>query len=308
MDLLHKFLNIVLLPITLTVLLLFMLPFLFLKFLWSLKRSIYREYVAGKVILITGASSGIGEYVAYEYAKRGARLALVARREDCLRAVADRARKLGSPDVVVVRADVSKVEECKQFVDEIVNYFGRLDHLVNNAGVVQVRLFEEFTQFSDIASVMDINFWGSVYSTHCAVPHLRKSKGKIVVIASTAAWLGTPRLSFYNASKAALISFFETLRTEFGQDIGITIVTPGMVESEMTQGELFSEVEANWIPTETTEGCAKAILDSTCSGDMYLTEPSWMKAGFWVKTFCPEVFEWCFHSLFVSRPWTSKKD
>nr|XP_023873593.1 11-beta-hydroxysteroid dehydrogenase-like 4A isoform X1 [Quercus suber] len=241
MDLLHKFLNIVLLPITLTVLLLFMLPFLFLKFLWSLKRSIYREYLAGKVILITGASSGIGEYVAYEYAKRGARLALVARREDRLRAVADRARKLGSPEVVVVRADVSKVEECKQFVDEIVNHFGRLDHLVNNAGVVQARLFEEFTQFSDIASVMDINFWGSVYSTHYAVPHLRKSKGKIVVIASTAAWLGTPRLSFYNASKAALISFFETLRTEFGQDIGITIVTPGMVESEMTQSELFSE-------------------------------------------------------------------
>ncbi|XP_050246563.1 11-beta-hydroxysteroid dehydrogenase A-like [Quercus robur] len=308
MDLLHKFLNIVLLPITLTVLLLFLLPFLFLKFLWSLKRSIYREHLAGKVILITGASSGIGEYVAYEYAKRGARLALVARREDRLQAVADRARKLGSPEVVVVRADVSKVEECKQFVEEIVNYFGRLDHLVNNAGVIQVRLFEEFTQFSDIASIMDINFWGSVYSTHYAVPHLRKSKGKIVVIASTAAWLGTPRLSFYNASKAALISFFETLRTEFGRDIGITIVTPGNVESEMTQGELFLEVEANWIPIETTEGCAKAILDSTCSGDMYLTEPSWMKAGFWVKTLCPEVFEWCFHSLFVSWPWTSKKD
>ncbi|KAK4575814.1 hypothetical protein RGQ29_026670 [Quercus rubra] len=308
MDLLHKFLNLVLLPITLTVLLLFMPPFLFLKFLWSLKRSIYRENVAGKVILITGASSGIGEYVAYEYAKRGACLALVARREDRLRAVADRARKLGSPEVVVVRADISKVEECKQFVDEIVNHFGRLDHLVNNAGVLQARLFEEFTQFSDIASVMDINFWGSVYSTHCAVPHLRKNKGKIVVIASTAAWLGTPRLSFYNASKAALISFFETLRTEFGQDIGITIVTPGNVVSEMTQGELFSEVQANWIPIETTEGCAKAILDSTRSGGMYLTEPSWMKAGFWVKTLCPEVFEWCFHSLFVSWPWTSKKD
>ncbi|XP_030971182.1 11-beta-hydroxysteroid dehydrogenase-like 2 isoform X1 [Quercus lobata] len=306
MDLLHKFLNIVLLPITLTVLLLFMPPFLFLKFLWSFKRSIYRENVADKVILITGASSGIGEYVAYEYAKRGALLALVARREDRLQAVADRSRKLGSPEVVVVRADVSKVEECKQFVDEIVNYFGRLDHLVNNAGVVQIRLFEVFTQFSNIASVMDINFWGLVYSTHYAVPHLRKSKGKIVVIASTAAWLGAPGLSFYNASKAALISFFETLRTEFGQDIGITIVSPGKIESEITQGEFFLQAQANWIPTETTEGCAKAILDSTCSGDMYLTEPSWMKAGFWVKTVCPEVFEWCFHSLFVNWPWTSK--
>ena len=70
------------------------------------------------------------KYVAYEYAKRGACLALVARREDRLRAVADRARKLGSPEVVVVRADISKVEECKQFVDEIVNHFGRCKCLI----------------------------------------------------------------------------------------------------------------------------------------------------------------------------------
>ncbi|KAK7853549.1 11-beta-hydroxysteroid dehydrogenase 1b [Quercus suber] len=231
MYLIHKFLNIVLLPLNLIVLLSFMPPFLILKFLWSLKRSIYSENVFGKVVLITGASSGIGEY-----AKRGARLALVARREDRLQAVADKARKLGSPEVVVVRADVSKVEECERFVNETVNHFGRLDHLVNNAGVVlQLRLFEDFTHFSDIASVMDINFWGSVHSTHYAVPHLRKSKGKIVVIASAAQGLTTPGLSFYNASKAAQVSFFETLRTEFGQDIGITIVTPGVIESEMTQ-------------------------------------------------------------------------
>ncbi|KAL0000578.1 hypothetical protein SO802_014359, partial [Lithocarpus litseifolius] len=77
----------------------------------------------------------------------------------------------------------------------------------------------------------DINFWGSVYRTHFAVPYLRKSKGKIVVIASTAKWFSTTRLCFYNASKAAQISFFETLRTEVGHDIGITIVTPGAIES-----------------------------------------------------------------------------
>ncbi|KAM3744017.1 hypothetical protein ACB098_06G019900 [Castanea mollissima] len=310
MYLLHKFLNAVLLPLTLIMLFFFMPPFLILKFLWSLKRSIYRENVSDKVVLITGASSGIGEHVAYEYAKRGARLALVARREDRLQAVADKARKLGSPEVVVVRADVSKVEECERFVNETVNHFGRLDHLVNNAGVLfQLRLFEDFTHFSDIASVMDINFWGSVHSTHYAVPHLRKSKGKIVVIASAAQWLSTPGSSFYNASKAAQISFFETLRTEFGQDIGITIVTPGLIESEMTQ-EFLPEDQLNWMPVaETTKGCAKAILDSTCSGDMYLNEPSWMKATFWIKILCPEVFEWCLRSIILNNmPQTSKKD
>ncbi|KAK4594235.1 hypothetical protein RGQ29_018068 [Quercus rubra] len=253
MDLLHNLLNTVLLPLTLTVLFLFTPPFLFLKFLWSLKRSIYFENAADKVILITGASSGFGKHVAYGYAKRGVRLALVARREDCLQVVANKARKLGSPEVIVLCADVSKVEECKRFVDEA-----------------------------------DINFWGSVYSTHYAVPYLRKSKGEIVVIASTGAWLSTPKFSFYNASKAALISFFETLRTEFGLDIGITIVNPGVIESEMTQSDYLLEIQADWFPTETTDGSAKAILDSACNGDMYLTEPSWMKAGFWVKILCPE--------------------
>nr|POE84394.1 11-beta-hydroxysteroid dehydrogenase-like 3 [Quercus suber] len=164
------------------------------------------------------------KHVAYEYAKRGARLALVTRREDRLLVVANKARKLGSPEVIVSCADVSKVEECKRFVDEAVSHFGRLDYLVNNAGILQLRLFEDFSQLSDIASVM--------------------------------------------ASKAALISFFETLRTEFGQDIGITIVNPGVIKSEMTQGHYLSEIQADWFPTETTEGCAKAILDSACNGDI----------------------------------------
>ncbi|GMY15155.1 11-beta-hydroxysteroid dehydrogenase 1B-like [Fagus crenata] len=301
MDLLHKFLNTVFLLLTLTTILIFMPPFLFL-------RSIYSENVAGKVVLITGASSGIGEHIAYEYARRGARLALVARREDRLRAVADKARELGSPEVIVLRADVSKIEESKQFVDEVVNHFGRLDHLVNNAGIIRVDFFEDSTQFNDIASIMDINFWGSVYGTHYAVPHLRKSKGKIVVIASVATWLCTPKLSFYNASKAAQATFFETLRAEFGPDIGITIVTPGVIDSEMTQGQFLPEVQMPWMPVEPTERCAKEIVDSTCKGDMYLTKPSWMRVTFWMKVLCPEVYEWCLHSMLVNRSCTQKKD
>ncbi|XP_065616113.1 11-beta-hydroxysteroid dehydrogenase-like 2 [Quercus suber] len=248
MDLLHQFLNInVLPPLTFIALLLLMPTFGLLKFLFSLKRYIYIENVAGKVALITGASSGIGEHVAYEYARRGARLVLVARRVDRLQVVADKARQIGSLEVIVVAADVSKVEDCKRFVEEAVN------HTLDN----------------------DINFWGSVYSTHYAIPYLRKSKGKIVVISSTAALLTSPRFSFYNASKAALISFFETLRTEFDPDIGITIVTPRLIESEMTKGEILSQYA--WVQVEATEVCAKAIVDSACSGDMYLTEPPWVK-------------------------------
>ncbi|KAJ7957217.1 11-beta-hydroxysteroid dehydrogenase [Quillaja saponaria] len=285
MDLIHYLLNIFLLPLTCTALLFILPPYFIINFLSYMKRSKYPANVTGKVVLITGASSGIGEYLAYEYARRRARLALVARREDRLREVADKARNLGSPDVIVIRADVSKLEDCKRFVDETVNQFGQLDHLVNNAGVIQVKMFEEYTpQFSDLAPIMDINFWGSVYATHAAVPHLRKSRGKIVAIASVAAHIPAPRLSFYNASKAAVVSFFETLRAEFGSDIGITIVCPGVIKSEMTsQGQFLSQIQQQAVPVEPTQDCTKAIVDSACRGDSYLTEPSWMRVGFLLK-------------------------
>ncbi|KAM5571616.1 hypothetical protein ABKV19_011943 [Rosa sericea] len=180
--------------------------------------------------------------MAYEYGKRGARLALAARREDRLRNVADKARQLGSPDAIVLPADVSKLEDCNRLVDDTVNHFGQLDHLVNNAGILKLGLFEDCSQLSNFNSIMDINFWGSVYCTKFAIPHLRKSKGKIVAISSCATSFSAPRSSFYNASKAAQKCFFETLRAELGSDIGITIVSPGIIQSEMSGTPQFESV------------------------------------------------------------------
>ncbi|XP_028766260.1 11-beta-hydroxysteroid dehydrogenase-like 4A [Neltuma alba] len=304
MDLIHELLNITLVPSTFFALLLLVPPFYVFKFLSSLFKSCkILESIAGKVVLITGASSGIGEELAYEYARRGARLALVARREDRLRSVLDKALQLGSPDAIIIPADVSNIQDSQRFVDKTIDHFGQLDHLVNNAGINQTKLFEEFSEMlSDLAPIMDVNFWGSVYATHFAVPHLRKSKGKIVVISSTAAWHPTPRMSFYNASKAAMLSFFETLRAEFGADIGITIVTPGLIKSEMVDDQYLSQVHLKTMPVESTERCAKAIVNSTCRGDMNLIEPSWMRTGVWLKWFLPAAVEWCFHFQFVKIP------
>ncbi|KAF8390677.1 hypothetical protein HHK36_025204 [Tetracentron sinense] len=320
MDLIHKFMNIVVPPTALFTLSLFLPPFLFFKLFMSILSSIFSENVAGKVVLITGASSGIGEQLAYEYAKRGACLVLVARRENRLREVADRAYGFGSPDVVVVHADVSKVDECKRCVDEAVNYFGRLDHLVNNAGIASVCMFEEATDITNFAPVMDTNFWGSVFTTYFAVPHLRKSKGRIIVMASAAGWLPVPRMSIYNASKAALIILYETLRIEFGADIKVTIVTPGYIESEMTQGKFLTkegvmevdqemrDVQVGVIPVGYAEGCAKAIVKGACRGERYLTEPSWFKVTYLWKVFCPEVVEWWYHFLCETGPGNSQRD
>nr|XP_027191300.1 11-beta-hydroxysteroid dehydrogenase 1B-like isoform X2 [Cicer arietinum] len=286
-------------------------------------RTMFSENVAGKVILITGASSGIGEHMAYEYGKRGARLALVARRENRLNEVASKAKFFGSPDVITIPADVSCVQDCKRFVDLTVNHFGQLDHLVNNAGIVPLCLFEDTTDITNFVPAMDINFWGSAYGTYFSIPHLKKFKGKIVAIASSAGWLPAPRMMFYNASKAAMITLYESLRTELGRDIGITIVTPGLIESEMTQGKFLSkegrmvldqemrDVQISMVPIRSVTEAAKAIVNSACRGDLYLTEPAWIRTTFYWKMFCPEVLEilnrWLLLSGSSERETISKK-
>ncbi|KAJ9568534.1 hypothetical protein OSB04_004500 [Centaurea solstitialis] len=296
LDLIHKLLDFVF-PILTVTILIFVWPVeLVFKFFDYLRRSVYRENLAGKIVLITGASSGIGEHLAYEYAKRGARLALVARREELLKVVAEKARDMGSPDVIVISADVSKLDDCKSFVDETINHFGSLDHLINNAGICWV---QDQRCVSDYVSMMDINFWGSIYTTQFAIPHLRKTKGKITVVASAAGCLPLPRLSIYGASKAALISFFETLRVEVDSDIGITIVTPGLIESPITNDEWLLQTNLHWMPLVSVEGCAKTIVDSTSRGDEYLTVPTSMRLFFQLKLLCPWVLKWISRFLII---------
>ncbi|XP_056170721.1 11-beta-hydroxysteroid dehydrogenase A-like [Syzygium oleosum] len=248
-DLIHTFLNRSLPPVAIAALLFVLPPYLFLKLLLFAFCSAFSKDVAGKVVLITGASSGIGEYLAYEYARRGACLALVARRENRLNDVADMAYQLGSPDVVVIQGDVSRAEDCERFVDRMIDHFGHRKHvafysifsLVTNAGIAPMRMFEDCPDITKLAPAMDINFWGSVCSIFFALPYLKRSRGKIVGIASAAGWLPAPRIGSPQASKAALISFYETLRTELGSEITITIVTPGLIESEMTRGKFLSK-------------------------------------------------------------------
>ncbi|KAJ8568525.1 hypothetical protein K7X08_028058 [Anisodus acutangulus] len=244
------------------------------------------------------------KHLAYEYAKKGARLVLAARRRQSLEQVADMANWLGAPDVIPVHADVSKVEDCQRLIEEVINNFGRLDHLVINAAVTPLYMFEDLIEVTNAAPAMDINFWGAVYTTHFAIPHLKETKGKIIAITSSAGYLNAARISLYCASKAAMISFFETLRVELGTQIGITIVTPGLVESELTKGKFLTtegklevnqvmrDVEMSVTPILPVEKCARSIVKSACRGDNYLTEPAWFKTLFYYRIFFPELVEW----------------
>ncbi|XP_057485376.1 11-beta-hydroxysteroid dehydrogenase 1A-like isoform X1 [Actinidia eriantha] len=302
--LIHAFINAIINPLLFISSCFILPPFFFFKFVGMIIRCFCSERMKGKVVLITGASSGIGEQLAYEYAKKGASLVIVARRENQLQKVAETARELGSPDVLYVSADVSNVDDCKRFVDEAINHFGRLDHLVNNAGINSVCKIEDATDITKFVPVMDINFWGNVYPTYFAIPHLKKTRGKIVVNSSASALLPPPRLSFYAASKAALISFYETMRVELAPSISITVLTLGFIESEMTQGKHLSgdgviqvdralvDVIKQGFPVMSSRTCAKAIVDAVCRGERYVTEPKWYRPFFMLKALCPELIEW----------------
>ncbi|XP_077227495.1 11-beta-hydroxysteroid dehydrogenase-like 2 [Tasmannia lanceolata] len=295
-------------PIVVILLVLFFPFYLLFKLFNTLIALFFAENMSDKVVLITGASGGIGEHMAYQYAKRGASLVLVARREQALREVADKAKRLGSPGVLVAPADVSKPEDCKKIVEKAVSHFGKLNHLVANAGITSYRLFEKFTDITDTTQIMDVNFWGSVYPTYHAIPHLRKSRGKIVVIASVGGWVPSPRLTIYSASKAALIRFYETLRSEVGSDIKITIATPGYIETDMSNGKsvilagkpqsgaqvqkIPQDILKGLIPIGTAEECAKVIVGGACKGARYVTWPSWYGISYMIMFFVPDVFFW----------------
>ncbi|KAL0682474.1 hypothetical protein Bca4012_049321 [Brassica carinata] len=210
MDSINRIINFVFPPLALYGLFVFYPIYQRLKSAVSIWRNVLRENVAGKVVLITGAASGIGE-ATYEYGKKGAYLALVDIRDEPLFHVAALVEHYGSPEVIPMVADVSKIISIA------------VDHLVTNAGVAPLYLFEDIDDLSMAMPAMDKNFWGSVYCTFFASSYLKKSRGKIV------------------ASKAAVIAFYETLRIEFGSKVGVTIVAPGVVDSEMTQGKFMTK-------------------------------------------------------------------
>ncbi|XP_051139349.1 11-beta-hydroxysteroid dehydrogenase B [Andrographis paniculata] len=262
-----------------------------------------------KVVVITGASSGIGEQIAYQYAKRGANLVLVARREQRLFGIRENAIRLGAPSVVIIAADVVKKDDCHRFINQTISYYGRVDHLVNTVSLGHTFYFEEATDTNVFPILMDINFWGNVYPTHVALPYLRESNGRIVVNASVENWLPLPRMSLYSAAKSALINFYETLRFEVKSEVGITVATHGWIGAEMSRGKFMMEegTEMQWKEEREVDASggqveefAKAVVSGACRGDPYVKYPSWYDIFFLYRVFAPKVLYWTFRLLLAN--------
>eukprot|EP00270_Netrium_digitus_P006081 TRINITY_DN18289_c0_g1_i2.p1 TRINITY_DN18289_c0_g1~~TRINITY_DN18289_c0_g1_i2.p1 ORF type:complete len:342 (-),score=75.89 TRINITY_DN18289_c0_g1_i2:69-1094(-) len=311
MEIVHMILNFTLLPATVVSLFLLAPLLIVMRWLYWSFRVLFPENIRNKVVVITGASSGIGRAVAFEYARRGAKLVLAARREEELRLVANQAIGLGAADALVIPADVTKEEDCKHIIQETMNRFRRLDHLVNNAGVAHSFSMEE-TASQEVTHIMDVNFWGNIYPTYYALPHLRRFRGRIIANASTLAFLPFPRTGIYNASKAAVLNFYDTLRVEVGNDVGITVVAPGWIESEMTAGKVMSALGSvkfdkvrmdeyvGPFPVESVRVCASAMVNGALRGQSYVIVPYWYTIWLYYRVFAPDILDSTMRLLYAS--------
>ena len=194
----------------------------------------------GKTVIITGASSGIGKALAYEFAARGSKIVIGARNAVHLKEIAENIRQQGG-DVVYAETDVTSENDCKNLIDIAIKNFGQIDVLINNAGISMRALFND-ADVGVIKRVMDVNFFGTVYCTKSALPYLLKSKGSIVAISSVAGIKGLPGRTGYSASKFAIHGFMESLRIEnLKTGLHVLMAYPGFTASNIRNAALVAD-------------------------------------------------------------------
>lgn len=191
-----------------------------------------------KVVIITGASSGIGKALAYEFAGRGAKLVLAARNIQKLNEIkAD----LSSNKILSIKTDVSKEEDCRNLVEKTIEKWGRVDVLINNAGISMRALFADMN-LDVMRRLMDVNFWGTVYCTKYALPYILKQRGSVVGVISIAGYIGLPGRTAYSASKFAIRGFLDTLRVEnLKNHLHVLVVAPGFTASNVRSNALTAD-------------------------------------------------------------------
>ncbi len=255
-----------------------------------------------KIIVITGASEGIGAEIALQLAathKAGVGLVLAARKMDSLQAVAKRCESLGA-QTLCVRADVGVRDDCTALMVQAMQRFGRIDTLINNAGISAQALFEEVAadKLSWYEDVMRVNFWGNVWCTHAALPHLIAAKGSIVAVCSLAGIVGVPGRTAYSASKFAQAGFFEALRAEMrAHGVSVTTAYPGVVLTQIRQhglnatGEALGSSGLNEDGSMTVQECAQLIIEGMNSQQREVVMTGKGKLGRWLKLLAPSLVE-----------------
>ena len=249
-----------------------------------------------RVVIITGASDGIGAELARQLAQEKSsqiNLVLAARSKDKLEQVAQQCRTHGSKVLVRV-TDVGKEADCQALIAEAIAQFGRIDTLVNNAGMSAHAQLGDVTDMAWYEQLMRINLWGSVWCTHAALPYLRATQGRIVAVSSLAGLVGVPGRTAYCATKFAMTGFFEALRVEMApHGVSVTIAYPGVVATDIryrgfnAHGQAAGQSGLDERGAMSVEMCARLIRLGMARRERDIVMSLKGKLGRWMKLLAP---------------------
>ena len=249
-----------------------------------------------KVVVITGASKGIGAELARQLAAKGAKLVLAARDLPELENVAGQCKQAGG-QAIAVRADVTLDRDCAAIMTGAALAYGRIDVLVNNAGATMWARFEQIEDVSILDRIMQVNYMGAVRCTKHALPYLRQSRGLIVGIASLTALTGVPTRSGYAASKHAMRGFFDSLRIELmDTGVDVTMIYPGFVDTGIREnsagpdGKPIGHVPVR-LDMMSVEECARITAGAVEARKREVVMTARGKMGAWLKLVAPGVVD-----------------
>lgn len=245
------------------------------------------------VTIITGASAGIGFEVARQLSRQGAALVLAARNPALLEEAAATCRPLGAR-VLAVPTDVGDKDQCRRLIDAALREFGRIDTLVNNAGISMHARFDELKDIDAAERIMRINYLGSVWCTYYALPHLKKTRGRIVAVSSLTGKAGVPTRTLYAATKHAMAGFFDSLRIELsGNGVSVTVVYPGFVATDIAEraigpdGRNLGKRPVQKRAVMSVEECARQIVAAAASRRRELIMTRVGRIGMLLKAIAP---------------------
>ena len=248
---------------------------------------------SGKSVIITGASSGIGMELTKQLAAQGASLTLAARNIEKLNELVILCQTLGGK-ATAVQSDVSNADQCKRLIERSVQEYGRIDLLINNAGITMWARLDEITDLSIFEKIIHVNYLGSVYCTYYALPYIKQSRGQIVGISSLTGKAGVPTRTGYAASKHAMVGFFDSLRVELrGTGVGVTMIYPGFVDTGVQargfghDGKPLGRNPLQVDKVMTTEECARIALKAITARKREEVMTLRGKLGQWLKLIAP---------------------
>lgn len=253
-----------------------------------------------KVIWLTGASSGIGEAVAYELAKKGAKLILSARRKDELERVKGNCLPASQTHIRILPVDLSEPSTLPISAEAAIQIFGHIDMVINNAGISQRSLAKE-TGLEVDRRIMEVDYFGTIALTKSLLPHfLKRESGHFVTVSSVMGKIGTPYRSGYAAAKHALHGFFDSLRAEVwkeNKNILVTLICPGWVRTNITMhaltgsGDKLNQMDPNTEKGLRPEAFAKKMIRAVekKKEEVYIGGPKELSA-IYLKRFLPGLF------------------